>query len=150
VRSSIFPSRHPSVDDSTLDRRGSLSRAAALHTGIDVRLGRANLSLGRIFPATLVEGLIGLLAAVTLYAVATRRSWAWDSALGVHLFGLAGVILGLGIVARGSAPHQAINIETHVAMLVTMAIGLSLLVMPPVRDTLERATPDRLAGHKVD
>lgn len=110
--------------------------AAILHAGIDVRLGSNDLMLGQILPATIVEGLIGLLAAATLYAIATRRLWTWGFALGAHLFGLAGVILGLSIVAHGSDPHQAINVETHIAMLVAMAIGLLLLVLPPVHGAL--------------
>jgi len=50
--------------------------AALLHVGIPL-----GFSEPRIIPAAIVEGLCGLLLAVSTYAVVARTTWAWGAAL---------------------------------------------------------------------
>ena len=51
--------------------------AALLHLGARIPLGFTVLAEPAIVPATIVEGLAGLVLAVAAYAVFTRRAWAW-------------------------------------------------------------------------
>src|SRR5439155_905681 len=51
---------------------------ALLHLGVRLHLGSVVVTTGRIIPATVVEGLAGILFAVATWAVFVRASWAWS------------------------------------------------------------------------
>src|SRR5690348_5687873 len=82
---------------------------ALLHANGPLALGSAVLAEPRIIPAAIVEGLAGLIFAVSAYAVFTRASWAWAATVAAHVFTLAGVLLGITMIAAGFGPHSALN-----------------------------------------
>jgi hypothetical protein len=126
--------------------------AASLHLGGHLVLGPLVLDLGRIIPASAVEGLIGLLFLLTAYALFTRVSWAWSVAVGTHTFALLGVLVGLLAVSRASSPYQALNVGYHLVMLAAILVGLALLLLPGVRTAPQWAGyrgPSRMARHQT-
>jgi hypothetical protein len=82
--------------------------AALLHLGIPL-----GFSEPRIIPAAIVEGLCGLLLAVSTYAVVTRTRLAWGAALAAHLFAVAGVLLGIASLALGLGKSTVANTIYH-------------------------------------
>jgi hypothetical protein len=66
---------------------------ALLHLGVRIPLGFTVLAEPRIVPATIVEGLCGLVLAVGAYAALTRKGWAWGAITGAHAFALGGCCL---------------------------------------------------------
>jgi hypothetical protein len=112
--------------------------AALLHLGERVPVGFAVLATDRILPAAIVEGLAGIVFAVSAYAVFTRTAWAWPAAIVAHAFALAGVLLGMWAIAAGFGPHSVLNDTYHRVMLVVLAAGLALLSTPSARAVLGR------------
>jgi hypothetical protein len=82
--------------------------AALLHLGARIPVGFAILATDRILPAAIVEGLAGLVFAVSAYAVFTRTTWAWLAAIVAHAFALAGVLLSLWVIAVSFGPHSVL------------------------------------------
>jgi hypothetical protein len=109
--------------------------AALLHLGIPL-----GLSEPRIIPAAIVEGLCGLFLAVSTYAVLARATWAWGAALAVHLFAVAGVLLGIASLALGLGPSTAANTIYHRVILGVLTVVLLLLATPSARAALGRRT----------
>jgi hypothetical protein len=110
--------------------------AALLHLGVQLPLG---FTEPRIIPATIVEGLCGLLLAVSAYAVFTRKTWAWWAAISAHIFAVAGVLLGITALALGAGPSTEVNTIYHRVILVVLVIVLALLATPGARATLGRS-----------
>jgi hypothetical protein len=106
---------------------------ALLHANGPLALGSAVLAEPRIIPAAIVEGLAGLIFAVSAYAVFTRASWAWAATVAAHVFTLAGVLLGITMIAAGFGPHSALNDTYHPLMVALLVVGLILLATPDVR-----------------
>jgi hypothetical protein len=97
--------------------------AALMHVGIPL-----GFSEPRIIPAAIVEGLCGLLLAVSACAVVARTTWAWGSALAAHLVAVAGVLLGIIALALGAGPSTMANTIYHrviLGVLVVVLVGLS-------------------------
>jgi hypothetical protein len=111
---------------------------ALLHLGVRIPLGFTVLAEPRIIPATIVEGLCGLFLAVGAYAVLARRTWAWPAVTAAHAFALGGVLLGMAALALGGGPSTELNTVYHRVMLVALATGLVLLLMPVGRTALGR------------
>lgn len=109
---------------------------ALLHLGIRLQLGPMVLTTGRIISATVVEGLIGILFAVGAYAVFTRASSAWTWTVLAHVFGIAGVLVGLWAIAAGLGPPNELNDTYHRVILAILVVGLILLLTPPGRVAL--------------
>ena len=120
--------------------------AALLHLGARIPVGFAVLATDPILPAAIVEGLAGLVFAVSAYAVFSRTTWAWPVAIIAHAFALAGVLLGMWAVAAGFGPHSVLNDTYHRLMLVVLLAGLALLLTPSAKAALgrgNRAAPRR-------
>jgi hypothetical protein len=100
--------------------------AALLHLGGRFAIGPVVLVIGRIFPATVVEGVIGIFFLVTACALFTRATWAGSVALVAHLFALAGVLVGLVAITAGSKPYESLNVGYHAVMLAAIIAGLIL------------------------
>jgi hypothetical protein len=113
------------------------SFAATMHLGLRVRVGPLVLELGRILPATVVEGTCALLFIAAAYALFTRRVWAWRVSLTAILFSLAGVLVGLSVIATGGGPYKELNLAYHGVMLVLALAGLTVLLQPTVRAALK-------------
>jgi hypothetical protein len=97
--------------------------AALLHVGIPL-----GFSEPRILPAAIVEGLCGLLLAVSTCALVARTTWAWGGALAAHLVAVAGVLLGIIALALGAGPSTSANTIYHrviLGVLIVVLVGLS-------------------------
>ncbi|HYU18289.1 MAG TPA: hypothetical protein VEQ11_06295 [Chloroflexota bacterium] len=112
--------------------------AALLHMGARIPLGFALLAEPRIVPATIVEGLAGVVLAVSAYAVFSRKTWAWPAALAAQAFALAGVLLGMWALAANRGPRTELNDVYHRVMLLVLLAGLVLLLTPMGRAALGR------------
>src|SRR5258708_8257908 len=86
--------------------------AALMHVGIPL-----GFSEPRIIPAAIVEGLCGLLLAVSACAVVARTTWAWGAALAAHLVAVAGVLLGVIALAPGGRPRTMAHTNYPPALL---------------------------------
>src|SRR6266566_5279636 len=95
--------------------------AALLHLGFQFPLG---FSEPRIIPAAIVEGLCGLFLAVSAYAGFARKIWAWGVALAAHLFAVAGVLLGITVLASGLGPSTEANTIYHRTIPVVLVVIL--------------------------
>jgi hypothetical protein len=109
--------------------------AALLHLGIPL-----GFSEPRILPAAIVEGLCGLLLAVSTYAVLVRTRWAWSAALAAHLVAVAGVLLGIIALALGAGPSTVANTIYHRVILGVLVVVLLGLATPAARAALGRRT----------
>lgn len=110
--------------------------AAALHVaGARIPLGSAVFVEPQIVPAAIVEGLAGMLFAMTIYAVFTNTRWAWPAAIFAHIFAIAGFLLGIWATRAGTSPFNA---NYHRVMLVVFVAGLALLLIPGGRAALGR------------
>jgi hypothetical protein len=101
--------------------------AALLHTGLRLSIGPLVLALGRITAATIVEGTIAVLFALTSYALLAHVRWARGMAIAAHGFALVGVLVGLAAVSRLSTPDESLNIAYHGIMVALILAGLILL-----------------------
>jgi len=119
---------------------------ALLHANGPLALGSAALTEPRIIPAAIVEGLAGLIFAVSAYAVFTRASWAWAATVAAHIFALAGVLLGLTMIAAGFGPHSPLNDTYHPLMVALLVVGLILLATPDVKARLGRGARHMRSG----
>jgi hypothetical protein len=117
--------------------------AALLHLGGRLSVGPLLLVLGRIIPATVVEGVIGILFLVTAYGLVTRATWARGVAVGAHLFALAGVLLDLAAVTAESGPYESLNVGYHVGMLAAVVAGLLLQFWAGDRAAVQQARSGR-------
>lgn len=121
--------------------------AALMHLlGARIALGGVELVEPRILPAVIVEGLAGIVFAVSAYAVFTGARWAWPAVAGAHAFALAGILLGMWAIAAGDGPHTAFNDAYHRVMLVVLAAGTVLLLTPAGLTTLDRGGRSRRDG----
>lgn len=110
--------------------------AALAHTGTRIPLGFVVLAEPRIVPATIVEGLSGLLFALSAYALFARKTWALKAAVAAHAFATAGVLLGMYAIAAGWGPRTGTNDIYHRVMLLLLAGGMALLSKPATKVAL--------------
>jgi hypothetical protein len=101
---------------------------ALLHLGTQIPLGFTVIAEPRIIPATIVEGLAGLLLAVGAYAIFTRQRWAWPVTIIAHIFSIAGVLLGITMLALGFGPRTELNTVYHWTILTLLVIVLIWLL----------------------
>jgi uncharacterized membrane protein len=112
--------------------------AATIHVnGAQIPLGAATFVEPQIVPAAVVEGLAGVIFALSAYAVFTRQTWAWWSAIVAHAFAIAGFLLGLVSTRNGTSPF---NYDYHRVMLAIFVIGLIVLLLPVGREALGRVS----------
>ncbi|MHB8600286.1 MAG: hypothetical protein ACYDER_26180 [Ktedonobacteraceae bacterium] len=100
--------------------------AATLHTGA--------FGVPSLFAAMIVEGLCGIGCVLSAYAVFTHKSWAKKTAIIVQVLILAGVLLGVAVLARNVGIRTPINVGLHIVMLVLIVVGLFLLALPGTRE----------------
>jgi hypothetical protein len=104
--------------------------AAVLHLGVPLPLGVLTLREPRIVPATIVEGLAGIVLALSSYAQLTGKPWARQATAGALGFATAGVLLGMAALAVGAGPSTALNTVYHRVMLMILVVGLLLVAAP--------------------
>lgn len=119
---------------------------ALLHLNGPLALGSAVLAEPRIIPAAVVEGLAGLICAVSAYAVFARASWAWLATIAAHVFALAGVLLGIVTIAAGFGPHSALNDGYHRLMVALLVMGLIVLATPDAKGGLRSGLGSRMTN----
>jgi hypothetical protein len=112
---------------------------AVLHLGVRIPAGFAVLAEPRIFPATVVEGLCGLVLAVGAHAALSRKTWAWPTITAAHAFAVGGVLLGMAALAVEAGPSTELNTTYHRVMLAALVGGLALLLTPAGRAALGRS-----------
>jgi hypothetical protein len=112
---------------------------ALLHLGLEIPLGFAVVEEPVILPATIVEGLCGTALAVAAFVVLARRNVAWTVATAAHAFALAGVLLGITVLAVGAGPSTELNTIYHRVMVVALVAVLALLLSSSGRTALRRA-----------
>lgn len=111
--------------------------AAALHVqGMRIPLGSTILDEPTIVDAAIVEGLAGLIFAVTAYAVFAGKRWTWPMALVAHVFAILGFLVGIAAISFGLAPSNLFDFAYHRVMLTIFVVGLVLLLLPTGRATL--------------
>jgi hypothetical protein len=124
-----------------------LGVAALIHVwGIHLLLGSVVFDEPQIIPAAIVEGLSGIIFAVTAYAVLVGKPWAWPSALVAHVFAILGFLVGIWAVSSGFAPNSPFNYDYHRIMLGVFVAGLLLLLLPIGRSALGGHHGSRLVG----
>jgi hypothetical protein len=110
--------------------------AAALHVqGTHIPLGFGVFDEPQIVPAAIVEGLAGLLFAVTAYSLFAAKGWAWTMTLIAHVFAILGFLLGIWATQNGTSPFNRVY---HLVMLAIFVIGLALLLTSTARAALGR------------
>jgi hypothetical protein len=108
--------------------------AATLHVdGASIPLGSVVFNEPQIVPAAIVEGLAGVIFAVSTYSALAGRAWAWTCAICAHVFAILGFILGLIATRNGTSQF---NFTYHRVMLVIFVTGLIMLLLPAGRAAL--------------
>lgn len=104
--------------------------AAVLHLGVPIRLGPLVLAVrNAILPATIVETILGLAVAANLAALMVAKPGSARITLGVHLFLLAGVTLGMVALALRVGPPPSPDWTLHYVMLAGIAIVMVLTLL---------------------
>jgi hypothetical protein len=105
--------------------------AAVLHLGVSIQLGPWALAVpNTILPATIVETVLGLAVVANLVAV-IRGQRPRAVTIGVHLFVLAGVLLGMVSLAIFVGPPPSPDWNLHYVMVAGIAIALVLALRQP-------------------
>jgi hypothetical protein len=111
-----------------------------LHTGIAIPLGVFTLDEPVIVPATIVEGLAGLLLTASAWFIFTHHRRAWRMTLVALGLSLGGVLLGIGALRAGRGPRTELNDDYHIVMVVLLVLGLALMATSAVREDLSRGS----------
>jgi hypothetical protein len=109
---------------------------ALAHLGIRIPVEIMVLTEPRILPATIVEGICGLVLAGAAYAVFTRKPWSWQAVVAAQAIALGGVVLGIVALSLGGGPNTASNALYHRVMLLLLVGGLVLLSTQFVKSAL--------------
>lgn len=110
---------------------------ALLHAEVRIPIGFTVLDEPQIIPATIVEGLCGFVLAVSAYANFTRKPWAWQSAVGAHIFSIGGVLLGIAALAAGRGPRTTFNDIYHAVILTLLMATLAVLLTRGAKAALD-------------
>jgi hypothetical protein len=102
--------------------------ASALHTGA--------FGVPRLIAAMIVEGLCGIACVVLVYALFARRRWALSGAIGIEIFTLVSVLVGISAVLSSPDLRTPINLGLHAIMLVLILAAFALLAIPATRAAL--------------
>ena len=112
--------------------------ASWLHFDIAFPLGFTTINgepfLGAAIPEAIIAGVL-LGGAVGLLA---SPAGGWGLALTTTLFALAGVIVGLNFILRGSVSRPG-DLIYHLTMLVALVLTIGLLLTPAARAMRRRA-----------
>ncbi len=101
--------------------------AALLHLGVRARLGSLVLAVpNAILPAAIVETILGLAVAANLMALMRGNRRSKTITVGVHLFMLVGVSLGMVALAIRVGPPPSLDWNIHYVMLAGIAAGMVL------------------------
>ena len=108
--------------------------AALLHLGVRARLGFLVLAVpNAILPATIVEKILGLAVAANLVALMRRNRRSKAITVGIHLFVLVGVSLGMVALAIRVGPPPSADWTFHYVMLAAIAVVMILLAQGLIR-----------------
>jgi hypothetical protein len=96
--------------------------AALLHLGVRARLGSLVLAVpNAILAAAIVETILGLAVAANLMALMRGNQRSKAITVGVHLFMLVGVSLGMVALAIRVGPPPSLDWTIHYVMLAGIA-----------------------------
>jgi hypothetical protein len=119
---------------------------ALLHLSTPIPLGFTLIAEPQIIPATIVEGLAGLVLALGAYVVFIGRNWARPAATIAHIFSIAGVLLGITALVLSFVPRTELNTVYHWTILTFLVIVLIWLLTAGGKAALGR--DNRAAGHR--
>lgn len=102
--------------------------ASVIHFGVRIPLGFTTLDDATILPAAIAEAVIGVAFVLAALEVFARRRAAWSATLGAHLFGVVGVLVGLGVTLNDSGDSSPTNLLFHELILPVLVVGLLLLL----------------------
>jgi hypothetical protein len=106
--------------------------AAALHLGLRVPLGPVVLAVPDvIFPAAIVETILGLVVAANLIALLRGSHRARGITLAAHGVALVGVLIGMAALALRVGPPPSPHWTLHYVMLAGIAAALVLVSRKP-------------------
>jgi hypothetical protein len=119
----------------------SFAVASALHFGLHLALGFTEVRGEPFLRAAIPEGIIAaaLAGGTVVVIVAPHRSWM--TAVTVHAFAAAGVMVGIGTILGGVGPQARPDIVYHVTILLVLLGALGFLLTAPARTALRRARP---------
>jgi hypothetical protein len=104
--------------------------AAVLHLGIRIPLGPLVLAVpNAILPATVVETILGLAALANLAVLIRATRSSTRITVGIQLFLLAGVSLGMVSLALRVGPPPSPDWTLHYLMLAAIAAAMVLLLV---------------------
>ncbi len=104
--------------------------AALLHLGVRARLGSLVLAVpNAILPATIVETILGLAVAANLVALMLGNQQSKAITVGVHLFVLVGVSLGMVALAIRVGSPPSPDWTLHYVMLAGIAAVMTLILL---------------------
>ena len=124
--------------------------AALLHFGLRIPLGSLVLAVPNAIPAaSVVETILGLAAATNLAAlIRTDRRWKAIT-LGIHLFTLVGVLLGMAALAIRVSPPPSPDWTLHYVMLAGIAtVMVLMLLLRKSRSTRKQGLSSALGGKR--
>ncbi|MGH7558744.1 MAG: hypothetical protein ACREMD_13380 [Gemmatimonadota bacterium] len=98
--------------------------AAIIHLGVPLPVG---FTEPVILPAAIAEALIGLFLAIAGLALVAGGRRAWALAIAAHLFGVAGVLVGMFALVVGAGPSTEANEIYHRVALIVLVAVLALL-----------------------
>lgn len=109
---------------------GAFFLSAVLHAGVPVfGLEETHGSV-----ETTTQAVIGLVIAVSVLGIWRRQAWVRPTVLTIHVFAVAGAILGM-VATRGQSQYNALN-AYNPARLAAMLAVLVLLSLPRTRAAL--------------
>src|SRR6266508_1216192 len=101
--------------------------ASLLHLGVRARLGSLVLAVpNAILPAAIVETILGIAVAANLMALMRGNRRSKTIKVGVHLFMLVGVSLGMVALAIRVGTPPSLDWNIHYVMLAGIAAGMVL------------------------
>jgi hypothetical protein len=109
--------------------------AALLHLGMRIPLGLLVLRVPNPIPAaSIVETILGLAAAINLGLLLQAPRSMTRITLGIHLFLLVGVALGMAALSRFVGPPPSPDWNIHFVMSTGIAAALTLSLIQLRRD----------------
>ncbi len=100
--------------------------ASAFHWGLTLSVAGAVLEEPPIFPAAVVEGLIGIAFALSFAASVAGRAWARPAVLAGYVLGITGFLIGITAVARDADLQTPFNVAVHAAVFPLLLVGFAL------------------------
>jgi hypothetical protein len=108
--------------------------AAVLHAGVSI----FGVTETRGVPEAIVQSILAAAFAMTAYGMFRHRSWAWTSALILHIAGLLGFVFGIVQYAAGEDTEFELRHVYNQVRLALLVGVFGVLLIPRVRSLITR------------